>query len=308
MPESPEIAITSQYLLSKIKNRIFLNIELLSGIYTKKPFDGILKLVPEMKIIDINSKGKLLWFEFMNDKTKKSVYLINNLGLTGEWKFKKDKFARIKLIIGNKSNDKKYNLYYSDQLSFGKIFVTDNKKVLDKKLDDLSMDYLKEEFTENDFKEKYFAFLKKYPKKNNLPLIKFLMGQKKNEGIGCGLGNYLAPEILYHSKLAPQRELSSLTKKELETLSKSIKYIIKLSYYNNSTGYMTSFGSFTEIHRKGIESGKYKNYHPKIKFTKNDKFKFNVYMQKTDPLGNIVLKDKTINQGRTTYWVKEVQD
>jgi hypothetical protein len=70
---------------------------------------------------------------------------------------------------------------------------------------------------------------------------------------------------------------------------------------------MTSFGSFTDTHRKGIESGKYKDYHPKIKLTAKDKFKFNVYMQEKDPLGNNVLRDKDVNKGRTTYWVKEVQ-
>jgi hypothetical protein len=70
---------------------------------------------------------------------------------------------------------------------------------------------------------------------------------------------------------------------------------------------MSNFESFAETHKLGIISGKYPDYHKDIKLKSTDAFEFKVYRQKTDKLGNKVEQDKTINEGRTTYWVSSVQ-
>jgi len=70
---------------------------------------------------------------------------------------------------------------------------------------------------------------------------------------------------------------------------------------------MTNFGDFISAHKKGIDSGKYPDYHPDIKLISTDKFDFKVYRKSKDSLDNPVVGDKTINKNRTTYWVPNVQ-
>lgn len=133
------------------------------------------------------------------------------------------------------------------------------------------------------------------------------MKQNKSDGLVSGLGNYLTPEILYHCKLRPDREMGSLKTNEIINLSKSIKYKTKLSYYNNSTGYMTNFGDFIKLHKERIDNGQYPEYHTDTILKSKEIFEFNVYQKKKDPFGNDVTADKEINKGRTSYWVESVQ-
>jgi formamidopyrimidine-DNA glycosylase len=224
---------------------------------------------------------------------------VSHLGLTGEWGFHKGNNDRIKITIGNSDNKKKYNLYYNDSRNFGNIYIYDNKKDLTDKSELLAPDALKSNFSDEDF----LRMVKKYTEKSSKKvksIFKVLMDQTAKVGLLSGLGNYLTPEILYRAKISPFREIGSLSNDDIKKLSHSIKYVTKLSYYNNTTGYMTNFGSFIKTHKEKIDDGKYPEYHPEIKL-KEDTFKFNVYRQKKDPLGNEVERDVTINNGRTVY-------
>ena len=131
--------------------------------------------------------------------------------------------------------------------------------------------------------------------------------QDNDKGIGSGIGNYLSAEIMYNAKLSPHRTIGSLTDSEINSLCNSIKYIMKLSYYNNKTGYMSNFGKFTEVHRKGIDDGRFPNFHDSIKFKEGDEFEFKVYRMKTDSHGNEIIADSSINNDRTSWWVPNVQ-
>lgn len=306
MPEGPEICITSQFLLSKLKGCTFLKLEVKSGKYMrlqlkgKNFLDGINKYV----LKDIQSKGKIMWFKLKN-KEKGYLYIISQFGLTGEWSFEKSNNPR--LVIQIENIDKTLDLYYYDNRNFGNIYITDNKDDLDDKIDNLAPDLLQTEFTDDTFNMWIKKYLEKSKKRSDTLLGKLLMIQDKKKGIGSGIGNYLAAEIMYNAKLSPHRKIGSLTQTEITTLCHSIKYIIKLSYYNNTIGYMTSFGSFSDVHKKGIDEGDFPNFHKDIKLKKSDKFEFKVYGLKKDLHGNNVTADTTINKDRTTWWVPNVQ-
>ena len=134
-----------------------------------------------------------------------------------------------------------------------------------------------------------------------------MKGQSKKDGIGSGIGNYLSAEILYDAKISPHRTVEEIYNddKLIKKLTKSIKLIIKLSYYCNYIGYMERFEDFKKIHDKLVENKKINNYHPNVNI-KNKKFLFNVYRQKLDKNKNKVKGEKIIN-GRTTYWVPKVK-
>jgi len=306
MPEGPEVCITAQYLKTKLKGRQITKLEILSGRYSHSKLPGLEHLNKAYTVKDVSSKGKLLWFS-MVDSNNVYLYLISHFGLTGGWSFHRSNSDRIKLLVKNIKNNKTYNLYYSDDRNFGQLSLTKNIDDLTTKTNSLAPDFLKTPFTSAQFNTQIKTFLSKSKKRTDMILGKVLMNQNISNGLGSGIGNYLMPEILYDAKLSPFRKMGSLTDVEIDRLGISIKRIIKLSYYNNTTGYMSNFESFAETHKLGIISGKYPDYHKDIKFKPTDVFEFKVYRQKKDKLGNKVEQDKTINEGRTTYWVPSVQ-
>ena len=277
MPEVCEIVMTSQYLMTKLKNRYITDINILSGRYTHENIVGknlINKYAP-LKIINVNSKGKFMWFELLNEKDNKYIYILNTFGLSGSWLFKDNPSNRIKFSIENKDKTKTYVLYFNDPRNFGTIKITDNIIDLNTKINKLSVDLLKTEFSDDEFLDWVNNF-----KSKDKEIIKILMTQEVNKGIGSGLGNYLAPEILYHAKISPFRTISSLNNNEIINLAQSIRYILKLCYTNNKIGYMEHFKNFIEKHKLGIKSGKYPQYHKKVHINDNIEFQFSVYQKK----------------------------
>jgi endonuclease-8 len=307
MPEGPEITILSQYLKTKLLNRIINRCDILSGKYKRKPFDNILLLsMNQHKIIDIDSKGKLLWFVLENIENNNIIYMTSHLGLSGFWSFEKPSSTRIKLLIEHEKEDKFYDLYYEDDRNFGNINIYLQKEDFLKKINELAYDALKEDYTAKNFIDWTKKYLSKSSKRGEQLIANVLMNQKQSDGIVCGIGNYLMAEILYNAKISPFRIMNSLSDFDLTSLCDSIQYVTKLSYYNNTTGYMAHFGDFIKLHKERIDKKIYPNYHPKIN-VHNEEFKFNVYRQEKDPYGNNVEIDKTIQNERSTYWVSAIQ-
>lgn len=275
MPEVCEVALTAQILHQKLRKNIISDVEILGGRYSKKTFEGYEEMIQSLplKIRKIDSVGKFLWFEFYGKK-----YLMNTFGLTGMWGFSKIENAALKI----KTN--KHDIWFSDVRRFGTIqFTSDVKKIKDKILS-LQPDLLKTD-----------DFDLSLVKKSKQKIIKILMDQKK---IGSGIGNYLAAEILYRAKISPHRIGNSLSDEDLERLKYYIKYVIKLCYLDNHTGYMVNL----KDHLNNVER---LDYHSDI-ILKESTFKFRVYGKKLDPKGNEVIADKII-ANRSTYWVPAVQ-
>lgn len=295
MPEVVEICLFSHYLITYVKNKYITNVDITGGRYNKgiPNVDVLINAFP-LKIINIDTKGKLMWFELLNEKTNEIFILLNTFGLTGIWTFDKLKYSDISFKIDNK-----INLYFDDQLHYGTFKITD-KDGLKKKLNELGDDLLKTEFTNSDFLKKVQSI-----KNKNYKIINVLMNQKKN-GLGSGLGNYLTAEILYHSKISPHRKIIDLSHEDILFLSQTIKYILKLCYLTNNIGYMTLFDDYIELHKKQIKKNIFPNYHNDIELEKNDIFKFYVYRQPNDPYGNNVKKEKIMGE-RNFYWVENVQ-
>lgn len=163
MPEGPEVIITTQYLMSKINHAEILSIKILSGRYLHTPIKGLNKLQFPLEIKMINSKGKLLWFELESIQTDKIYYLMNTLGLTGEWSFKKSSYSRIMFEI--KKNDKIIELFYHDKLKFGTFEVIDNETMFNKRVNKLAPDVLKTDFTPEELVQLIEQFIQHTKKK-----------------------------------------------------------------------------------------------------------------------------------------------
>jgi formamidopyrimidine-DNA glycosylase len=279
MPEVSEVALTTDILNKYLKGKKLIAIKIDSGRYAKKPPEGLsdFKKKLPLKLVKVDSIGKFIWFEFKTGKS--SWYIWNTLGLTGMWSVAlKPNSYRLAFKFSNRV------IYYSDTRNFGTFKFTSDTAALNKKIKELTPDFLK---TSN------FSLVK--VQKYKMPIVKILMDQKK---VGSGLGNYLTAEILYRAKISPHRLGTKISNRELVTLKYWIKYVVKLAYIDNHTGYMVNL-------EEDADKIKRKKYHPKIKIRERT-FKFMVYRRKTDPYGNRVKADKIIG-GRSTYWVPSVQ-
>ena len=120
-------------------------------------------------------------------------------------------------------------------------------------------------------------------------------------------GNYLTAEILYRAKISPHKTLEEIYNDDalIKRLTKNIKYVLKLCFLTNKTGYMNHIEEHVKQIRKNIKSGKIKDYHKTVKI-KDEEFCYYVYRKKTDPFDNKVIAEEII-KNRRMYWVPTVQ-
>jgi len=184
------------------------------------------------KIEKVERRQKIIIFDLDNGD-----FLATHLKMTGQYVFKpkrgksvfgghgisgveqvRNKYTHIVIYFKDDSA-----LYYNDLRKFGWLKLVD-KKELNKLLADFGIEPLS-----NDFEFDYFKrILKKYPKQK-IKLI--LMDQKRIAGIG----NIYAAEILFVSKVMPDRPAGKLTEKEKRSIYNNIKRILLDSIKYGST-------------------------------------------------------------------------
>jgi DNA-formamidopyrimidine glycosylase len=271
MPEGPEVLQISTSLNKLLKNKTLLEINIIENSqYAKKSpnnYDVFIKNLP-LKVEYIKCRGKFIYWLFSN-----GTVMLNHLKMTGFWSVeKKEKHSTLEFIF----KEKNLKVYYTDVRRFGRLEFGKNFGDIKTIFDKLGPDVL------NDSSFNFKTFKKIAEKKKRTNITRFLMDQENLSGIG----NYLKAEILYASKISPHRTVGNLEEKELKTLYENVKKIPKLSY-----------------HWKGMSKSDYKDIDGK----KGDFERFlKVYCQTKDHLGNKVKSEKT-KDGRTTYWVPDVQ-
>jgi formamidopyrimidine-DNA glycosylase len=268
MPEGPEVKITTDFL-NQFAGKSFHSFAVLSGRYAKKggiDNDSFAKLPAVLKSADC--KGKFIYLTLEHEK--ETYYLFSTLGMTGMWSRNKTKHSRFCIFF-----DDEDVLYYNDIRNFGTLKFVSDKKDLDKKLKSLGPDILTAEIDCQGFRNRFI-------KKQNKTIAECLM----NQSVIAGVGNYLKAEILWNSKMSPNRLVKDITSDEWHDL-----------YYNTLTQSQRSYklgGATIESYRQ--PNGKEGLYSRR----------FAVYNQKTDPNGRAVIKETTADK-RTTHWVPEIQ-
>lgn len=278
MPEGPEVRKVTDFLL-KYKNKILNNIIINSGRYIKhgpfKNYNLIIKHLP-LKIIDINCKGKFIYFILENN-----MVLFNTLGMSGRWINSNEKHNNLTF----KFKDIKTPLHFNDYRNFG-TFMYQTKEDLNKKLDELGPDILQDFNNYDLFRERIER------KRNDTSIGSALLDQK----VACGCGNYLRAETLYESKINPHREIKDLSEKELKLIWSNL---IKIAWI---------FYDFDKGIKNKVLTKKDKLL--KIYLTKDyqDYFyymNFQIYSKLKDKKNNNVITEKIGT--RTIHWVKEIQ-
>ena len=252
----------------------FLNEEIISldfgsGRYAKKEPIGYSSFCEELPklVTAVGCKGKFIYFVFADGSS-----MWNTLGMTGWWSETAGYHPRAALCV----NDDKH-MVYNDMRNFGTFKFVSTYDELKKKLNSLGPDLLSEDVSLDAFKKSLTK-----GKRAEKPISQLLMDQS----VVSGIGNYLKAEILYSCKISPHRLCQDISDGEFESLLYASRSIMKLSY---STGGATIRNYKDTTGKNGM-------------YTR----RFAVYNQKSDPLGNAVVRETTADK-RTTHWVPSIQ-
>jgi len=274
MPEGPEVKRITTRLNQFFEGRELTTIDFYDESYRQKQVrndvDAFVESLPT-KVKSVQCKGKFIYWTMEN-----GFIIFHTLGMSGTWRIqnKSPKHGRLSF-----ERDDGKLIHYRDSRRFGTFKVLNPEigfSELTKKLDKmLGPDILNEEVS-------FDLWAERFRKVNHLNVTKAMMRQR----VVAGIGNYIKAEALYIAKISPHRSVSSLSDKELKRLYDASLWVIKASYEARGA----------TIRDYELPDG-----------TKGDyRFRFKVYSQRKDPLGNKVIKEATPD-GRTTHWVAEVQ-
>ena len=252
-----------------LTDRTIIGVQILSGRYSRKPFDGHADLVSELpkRVVGAGCHGKFIYI--LLDGGDSSIW--STLGMTGYWSESASNHARVCLSLDNGAD-----IYYNDTRSFGTLKWSQGRRALAQKLKSLGPDMLAEDVRH----EKFQSVMMKYPKKT-LPEV--LMDQR----VISGVGNYVKADSLWLSGLSPHRKVDSLCQEEFELLNNSIKRVLRSSYESQGAT-IKSYKGFND------ESGGYGE-------------KLLCYGRKKDEDGEEIIREETLD-GRTTWWVPTRQN
>lgn len=247
MPELPEVQTVITYLNTKILNKpiikIIINNKKFLKNFSEKDMNNSL-INNSFRIIE--RRGKYLIFNLSNGDT-----LVSHLRMEGKY-FYCDNLNDE--ILNKKHNHIIYYfsdnscLIYNDSRQFG-TFNLYNKETLktNKELSKLGVEPFTDDFN--------LIYLKSRLMKSSKKIKTFLLDQT----IIVGIGNIYADEILFASKINPERVCKSLKDKEIKDIIQNTNKILKLSIENKGTTINTyqinqfengNFQNFLKVHTK----------------------------------------------------------
>lgn len=221
MPELPEVETIKNDLKAKIKGKKISDAKVLWQGALNTPAKKLIELVKNARILNITRRAKILIITLSNN-----FLLLIHLKMTGQLLYAPKisggglkkilanlayKYARVIFFFADSSA-----LIFNDLRKFGYI-----KIILQNKLQDFinnekfGPEPLAKDFTLEKFKE----ILKKYSRRR---VKQFLM----DPAAIVGIGNIYADEICFYAKVAPTRQVSRLTTKQIKLIFKGIKKIL----------------------------------------------------------------------------------
>lgn len=145
--------------------------------------------------------------------------LVMHFGMTGRPNYYKEKEERPKyghIVLTFENN---FHFAFENKRKFGWWDLTDSIEVYknDRNLSDDARDLSMEHFKTALSKRKTF--------------IKAVL---MDQSVAAGIGNWMADDILYQSKIHPETKVQNLSEKHIETIFKSMKKVIEVAIENDA--------------------------------------------------------------------------
>ncbi|MDC0472700.1 bifunctional DNA-formamidopyrimidine glycosylase/DNA-(apurinic or apyrimidinic site) lyase [Pelagibacteraceae bacterium] len=226
MPELPEVEVVKRSLENNIINlnikKVTINTNKLRYKINKSKF----KKIKDIKILDIKRRSKYLLINL-----EKNITILVHLGMTGKFFIleKSGKRKKTSFYYKLNKNEKKHNhiifslskgkkLVYNDVRKFGFVKVVASKNIL-------MHPHLKFLGPEPLLKNFNFKYLENYIQDKKKYIKSLLMDQK----FVSGLGNIYVNEILFLSKIKPNKRIKMLNIEEMKKIIHYTKLILKKS-------------------------------------------------------------------------------
>lgn len=238
MPELPEVETTVKDLNKKVLLRTFIDVwtdfkKMIRlrppgfGRQVKKPdFEDFKKELIGKTIEKIRRRGKNILFELSEGKTLLIHQKLTGHLLYGIWEREKDKWrAKTPGFLQEKVNTYIHLIFFldngemlalSDLRKFAKVELWKSEELKNsKEFKNLGPEPLNSDFNFEKFKKIF---------KNKKGKIKQVL---MNQEVIAGIGNIYSDEILWHAKIHPLREISSLTEQKLRIIYQNIQKVLK---------------------------------------------------------------------------------
>lgn len=207
MPELPEVETNKTILLSLIKNKTIVNIDIFYSNLIKSDLNEFKKNILNKKILDISRIGKYLLFYLSNN-----FILLTHLRMEGKFILNKIRTSATSLIFY--FNDSNF-LTFDDTRKFAVMKLIKKEDLYRlKEINELGIEA-------NKIKEKDYPNLINKLRKNK-PIKSLITDQK----ILAGIGNIYADEILFKSKINPFTKGKDLNNEEFIKIFKNSNLIL----------------------------------------------------------------------------------
>lgn len=235
MPELPEVEAVRRCIEASVRGSLVENILLaeqgggplngeIDSIVLGDDIDGLKKALLGRELLGVSRKGKYMWFDLEG-----SNGVLFHFGMTGcfliqgedvpQYKsfsvsdFWPPKFTKLELIFSNGKH-----LAFVDPRRLGKAKVLSQPAESSEPVASLARD----PYTEGISIEEFRTQLSRY----SAPIKSILLDQQK---VCCGIGNYLADEVLYQSGIHPLTPANALTPEMVHHLAQCIDSVIRIA-------------------------------------------------------------------------------
>jgi len=258
MPELPEVEIVRQSLHKRIREKKVRKVIVRNRNLRFKIPLNFSKYLKNKKIIKVKRFSKYLIICFSN-----KTFCLMHLGMSGTVHIvdKKIKKSITNLSFYNSPNLPKYHnhveiifenfkIVYNDPRRFGFFELIKNRDLLRKRFNHLGPEPFDKKFNKN--------YVSNFFKKKEKSIKSFLIDQN----FVSGIGNIYASEILFLSKINPEKKVSILKKKDCIKIIKNSKKVLieainkggsSIRNFKNISGNQGKFQKYFSVYqRKGL--------------------------------------------------------
>ena len=271
MPELPEVETVKRVLSNEIVNTKIIDIDIYYANIIEDDLDYFKNNVIGKTITGLSRLGKYLIINLEKGS------IVSHLRMEGKYFYLPNGSELNKHIHVVFKLDNGYILCYQDTRKFGRMVYKDNEELYTTKpLSQIGV----EPFIENDID---IVNLHNKIVKKNLPIKAVLLDQS----IITGLGNIYVDEVLFASRIAPNKDASKMSIEDIKRIIEASDRILKLAIENKGTTIRSYTSSLGVI-------GGYQNF-------------LCVHTKSFCPICNAKLEKEKIG-GRTSYYCKNCQE
>jgi formamidopyrimidine-DNA glycosylase len=204
VPELPEVETVRRGLVSLVKGYKIVAAHDLHPRALKSESIAPLKSIQGAKIIDLNRRGKFLWFVLDRPQV-----LVAHLGMSGQFLIHQQGHPRAKHVRAQFDLTKqmrKRELVFNDQRTFGWVSVEETIDGVPSSAQHIARDPFDSQFDLQETIEKFA--------KRKIRIKTALLNQE----IMSGVGNIYADETLWRAKVHPEVSTADLSKKKLASI------------------------------------------------------------------------------------------